>query len=145
MELYTESPYETQEFGRTFATSLKGGEILALRGELGSGKTTFVQGLAIGLGIKDRVISPSFILMRKYTPKNIKHSVKINLYHIDLYRLDEISSDEINNLGINDLWRDKENIVIIEWAEKISKIKPKSAIWIVVEVVNDTKRKIVVS
>ncbi|RLC30881.1 tRNA (adenosine(37)-N6)-threonylcarbamoyltransferase complex ATPase subunit type 1 TsaE, partial [Candidatus Woesebacteria bacterium] len=81
--------------GKKIAADLKGGETLALTGELGSGKTTFIQGLAEGLGVKGRIISPTFILMRKY------EASKSDFYHIDFYRLEDDLENEIKNLGID--------------------------------------------
>jgi len=115
--------------------------ILALTGELGSGKTTFVQGVARGLGIKSRIISPTFILVRNYEVRSQKYEVR-NFYHIDLYRLEKNIEFEVRNLGIKDIWSDPENIVAIEWAEKIEKMIPKSAKWIRFENLGENKRKI---
>lgn len=126
------------------AGSLKGGEILALTGKLGSGKTTFVQGLAQGLGIKKRVISPTFILMRRYSTPITNHppspgkaglrrasqSLITNFYHLDLYRLEKNLEKEVENLGIKEIWTKKENVVAIEWSEKIRNLMPKKATWL---------------
>lgn len=146
MQLTTKSSAETQGFGKNFARGLKGGEILALTGELGSGKTTFVQGLARGLGIKQRINSPTFILMRQY-PVSFERGPLLKLkffYHIDLYRLEGDLTQEINNLGLNDVWGKPENIVAIEWAEKIKEIIPKTAVWIKFKITPDEQRKIII-
>lgn len=137
METITKSASETQELGRKIGSSLKGGEILALTGDLGSGKTTFIQGLAQGLEIKGRIISPTFILMRTYELPEEKA-----FYHIDLYRLENSLEFEIENLGIPDIWRKEDNIVAIEWAEKIKKYLPKNATWIKFENLGEEKRRI---
>ncbi len=110
--------------GQKIGSSLIGGEIIALSGNLGAGKTTFVQGLAVGLGIKSKIVSPTFILMRSYK------AAKLNLYHVDLYRLEGDVKKEVTNLGLNDTWGRKENIVVIEWAEKINNMLPKNTRWI---------------
>lgn len=136
MEIPTKSAKETKALGKKIAANLKGGAILALSGELGSGKTTFVQGLAKGLGIKQRIISPTFILVRKYDLGSK------NFYHIDLYRLETGIDREVRNLGIEEIWDNPENIVAIEWAEKIKKIVPKKAIWIEFENLRGNERKI---
>jgi len=112
--------------------------VIALTGELGSGKTTFVQGLAKGLGIKARIISPTFMLIRKYEIRYTRYERRIaddvlrfaSFYHIDLYRLEENVESEVRNLGVEEIWNNPENIVAIEWAEKIEKMIPKSAKWI---------------
>ena len=138
MELVTKSAEETKNFGKEVASNLEGGEVFALSGELGSGKTTFVQGFAEGLGIKGRIISPTFILMRKYGAGDK------DFYHIDLYRLEGNVENEVINLGLSDIWAKSENIVAIEWAEKIEKIIPKSAKWIKFENLGGEKRKITI-
>lgn len=97
-----------------------------------------MQGLAEGLGIKQRIISPTFILVRHY---NLR---LINFYHIDLYRLEKNIEDEVKNLGIEDFWKSPENVIVIEWAEKIKKLVPKSAIWIKFENLGKDKRRILV-
>jgi len=124
--------------GKKTAADLKGGETLALTGELGSGKTTFVQGLAEGLGVKGRIISPTFILMRKYLAS------KLDFYHIDFYRLEDGLENEVKNLGIDDTWGKKDNVVAIEWAEKIKKSIPENAIWIKFENRGENERKILI-
>ncbi len=136
MEVLTKSAKETKALGKKIADNLKGGAILALTGELGSGKTTFTQGLAKGLGIKQRVISPTFILVRKY---NLGSK---NFYHIDLYRLETEIEREVRNLGIEEIWDDPRNIVVIEWAEKIKKMIPENATWIEFEDLGGNERKI---
>lgn len=136
MELITKNADETKKFGREFASYLKGGEILCLVGDLGAGKTTFVQGLAEGLKAKGRVISPTFILMRQYT------SEKFNIYHLDLYRLENNFIDELENLGVYELWQNPKNIVLIEWAEKIKNLLPKNAKWIHIKNLSEEERKI---
>lgn len=142
MEVTTKASSETQKVGRNFAKQLKGGEILALVGELGAGKTTFVQGLARGLGIKQRINSPTFILMRSYPVTQLPNNLITNFCHIDLYRLEGDLTDEVRNLGLDDIWGKKETVFVIEWAEKIRDIIPKNAIWIKIEITNDDKRKI---
>jgi len=138
MEIITESAQETKNLGKKFAADLKGGEILALIGDLGSGKTTFVQGLTEGLGIEGRTISPTFILMREYK------SSKFDFYHVDLYRLEDNLEDEIKNLGVNDVWGKENNVVAIEWAEKIEKILPEEVTTIKFKNLGEDKREIVI-
>lgn len=143
MEILTKSARETKEFGEKFADSLKGGGIIALIGDLGNGKTTFVQGLAWGLGIKDRIISPTFIFRRDYEVKSKKKKVK-RLCHIDLYRIEEGIEKEFRNLGVEEFFGSQDTIVVIEWAEKIKSLLPKSTIWISFENKGGDERKIIV-
>lgn len=133
METITESPTETKALGKKIAAELKEGSVLALSGDLGSGKTTFVQGLAQGLGHTGRLISPTFILMRKYS----------RFYHVDLYRLEDNLALEIENLGLTDVWN-KDMIVVVEWAEKIKDLIPPGTIWIRFEDLGGDKRRITV-
>ena len=137
MEKITINSRETQRLGREIGAKLKGGEVLALQGDLGAGKTTFIQGLAKGLGIKKTIVSPTFIIVRRYPVSGRRH-----LYHVDLYRLEEEIGKELENLGLTDEWGRKENIVVIEWADKARNEIPKSAIWIEFEYVDEHKRKI---
>lgn len=138
MEIFTKSARETQEFGQKFAGGLKGGEIIALVGELGGGKTTFVQGLARGLGIEERIISPTFILRRDYNGRSKK------LVHVDLCRLEEKVEEGFKNLGIEEDLREGV-VAVIEWADKVRGLLPPSAIWITFENLGGEERKIKVT
>lgn len=120
---HTKSAKETQKIAENIAKKYKKrGVIIALTGELGAGKTTFTQGFAKGLGIKDKVISPTFVLIRQHpVPES-----ELVLYHLDLYRLEgEINTRE---LGISELFDEPNAIVLIEWAEKIEKELPENAL-----------------
>lgn len=141
MEFITKSARETQKVGRKIAVNLvkKTPSIIALTGDLGSGKTTFVQGFVKGLGVRKRIISPTFILMRTYKAKK-----KNTLYHLDLYRIESNFEKEIENLGVKDLWKEEKNILTIEWAEKIKNLLPDDTIWIKFEYLSDDKRKIII-
>lgn len=136
METITKNASETSRFGEEIGSSLKGGEVIALVGELGAGKTTFVQGLAKGLIIKNKIVSPTFILMRSYIGK-------LDLYHLDLYRLEGDIETQVKELGLFDIWGNNKNIVVIEWAEKIKNILPKNTRYIRIESLDGTKRKII--
>lgn len=141
MEILTKSAGETKKFGERFANNLKGGEVIALVGDLGNGKTTLVQGLAKGLGIKGRIISPTFILRRDYEVKSRKKKVK-RLCHIDLYRIEEGIEKEFRNLGVEGFFGSQDTIVVIEWAEKVKSMLSKSTIWIKFENLGEEKRRI---
>ena len=116
-----------------------GAKILTLYGELGSGKTTLVQGLAKGLGIPHRIVSPTFIIVRRY---------KLNLknyhwfYHIDLYRIS--SGVEIADLGLTEIFNQLGNIVTIEWAEKLGSFTSPKRIDIKFIQINEAERKIAI-
>lgn len=114
--------------------------ILALKGDLGSGKTTFLQGWAQGLGIKERILSPTFILMKKFDIKSSSSPFK-HFYHIDCYRIRRVK--EILDLDFKKIVSCPQNIVAVEWAEKIKRILPAETIWINFEFINKNKRKII--
>lgn len=131
-QVVTKNAQETGELGERLGRSLKKGVVIALYGELGSGKTTFVQGLARGIGIKKRIISPTFVMVRQYPITNF--------FHVDLYRINTI--EEIKNLGLEELWEDPQNIVAIEWAEKAKNILPLKRIEVFFAHRDKNKRKI---
>lgn len=137
----TKSASKTQKIAEDLAKNLKGNEILALFGNLGSGKTTFVQGLAKGLGIKERIISPTFIIIREYQISNIKYPIS-NFYHVDLYRVQKLS--ELKELELGEILNSKDRIVAIEWAEKIKDLLPEKRIEIYFEYISDNERKIMI-
>jgi len=129
--------------GEKIGRDLKPPVIIALYGELGSGKTTFIQGLAKGLGIKKRITSPTFVFVKKY--KNLPSaepcfSNQPNFYHIDLYRIEE--TKEVKSLGLEEIFSEPKAVVAIEWAEKIKEILPKNRIDIWFNYLNQNKRKI---
>ncbi len=164
MVITTKSVAQTQKFGEKFAQKIAGGgslsagrRIVCLFGGLGAGKTTLVQGIARGLGIKKRIISPTFVIVRRYKINNkrkdqtkdrsseIKGKKKEKgsegyLWHIDLYRLNTV--EEIKDLGIEELWQDPGNILLIEWPEKIVNILPENRWNVRLEAVSERERRI---
>ncbi len=106
---------DLEALAKQTAKGLKGGEVLALIGGLGSGKTTFTQYLAKHLSIKNPVTSPTFIIMNRYT--GILNQNKFFFFHLDLYRTS--SYEEVLALGITEIWGRPDTITVIEWAEKI--------------------------
>ncbi len=111
--------------------------VIGLIGELGAGKTAFAQGFAKGLGIKENVVSPTFVLERVYKLENKKYKLFV---HIDAYRLEK--SKEMATLGFKDLARNPQNIILIEWADRIKNVLPKNYIKIRFEHINKNKRTI---
>ncbi|HOW59961.1 MAG TPA: tRNA (adenosine(37)-N6)-threonylcarbamoyltransferase complex ATPase subunit type 1 TsaE [Candidatus Omnitrophota bacterium] len=134
----TSSPEETKAFAKHFARTLKLGTILCLDGQLGSGKTTFIKGLAEGLGLKhsEEVKSPTFVLMHIY-------KAKVPLYHFDCYRLE--SSEELENIGFEDFINDPQAISCIEWADKAKGLIPASGRHLRFEILGESKRRIFIS
>lgn len=100
-----------------------GSTVLALHGDLGAGKTTFVQSLAKEVGVSDVVTSPTFVIMKKYSTESSQWP---NLVHIDAYRLDEI--EELKVLGLEGELSDSNNLICIEWAEKVKSLLPENTI-----------------
>jgi tRNA threonylcarbamoyladenosine biosynthesis protein TsaE len=132
---------QTQKIGFDFAKTLKGGEVLALYGDLGSGKTTFVQGLAKGLGIDRPIISPTFIIMRTYQVRISNQESRIKeLYHLDLYRIE--SEKDVQSLGLLELSGQRENVVAIEWPDKIENLLPEKRINMYFKYLGDDTREI---
>lgn len=109
--IITHSPEETIELGRNLGSQLKGGEVVAICGPLGSGKTHLIKGIATGIGAKDRksVNSPTFVIVNQYVGR-------LDIYHIDAYRLNSIAEFEM--LGFDDYCY-PQSVVLIEWADKI--------------------------
>ena len=122
------SSEETKSFSGKLAKKLAAGKknatIFALTGELGVGKTTFVQGFFKGLGLKRTPSSPTFIIMRRTT---LRHKKFKNIFHIDAYRIKKTTN--LAPLEFEKIFHDPQNIVLIEWAENIKKILPKNTIW----------------
>ena len=119
--------------------NIKHALVIALEGDLGAGKTFFTKALAKSFGIKKRVISPTFVLMKRY---GISKKPFKNFYHIDCYRIKKPA--ELKALGWKEISGNPENIIVIEWAEKIKKILPKKIIKIKFEHINPKQRKLVI-
>lgn len=139
--IITKSAQETADLGKKLARALSRGEthrVVCLHGELGSGKTTFVQGFAKGLGITSRLLSPTFIIVRRYkTPESPAF-----LYHLDLYRVEE---GDLEELAISDILSDPDSFVVIEWAEKLGEWMPGNRIDIKFAVLADGRHAISMS
>lgn len=137
----TTSPKQTRKLGEILAKELKGGEIICLMGELGSGKTTFAQGVLKGLGASGPYTSPTFVVMKHYRIKDHRLGIK-DTYHADAYR---VRPKDILELGWEEIISDRNNVIIIEWAERIKRIVPEGAIWLKFEHLKKDKRKITVN
>lgn len=150
----TQSPAQTKKAGEILAREIlrispkKKAFVLGLEGDLGGGKTTFLQGFAKELGIKEKILSPTFIILKKFSIFNCNPTGSprwvqqfSNFYHIDCYRLQK--PKEILTLGFKEIASDSKNIVAVEWADKIQKIMPKDTLWIEFKFVNKKTRKIV--
>ena len=148
LEILTKSGQETKKLGEKLAKELmrssyakasedklKTAAVLSLEGDLGAGKTTFTQGFAKGLGIKEIPKSPTFVILQIYHPPPLltKEGIKgrfSNLVHVDAYRL---KSADFKALNWKDFIKDKKNIILVEWGNKIKDILPKNSLRILFE------------
>ena len=134
-DVTSNSPNETIELGRNLGSQLKGGEVVAVCGPLGSGKTHLIKGIAAGAGAIDHkhINSPTFVIVNEYKGR-------LDIYHIDAYRLDSVSEFEM--LGFDDFCY-PESVVLIEWADKVkSALRTLDYILIELEHTGETKRAI---
>ncbi len=133
MVFVSSSSAETIKLGKMLASSFKGGEVVLAIGDLGAGKTAFCKGIALGLGIKQIVNSPTFNIMKVYSGK------KLNLYHIDAYRLED--KDAITDIGFDESIGNKDGISYIEWPKFIESYYIKESNIITVKITSLSKNK----
>lgn len=132
----TKNYKETQKLGEKFAKKIlkipqqKSAVVLGLQGNLGGGKTTFLQGFAKGLQIKEKILSPTFVILKRFK----------NFYHIDCYRLK--NEKDILELGFKEIISNPKNIVAIEWPERVKKVLPKDLIEINFKFIDENKREV---
>ncbi|MFH1655458.1 MAG: tRNA (adenosine(37)-N6)-threonylcarbamoyltransferase complex ATPase subunit type 1 TsaE [Candidatus Omnitrophota bacterium] len=133
MQIITKNAQQTINFGKRIAKLFKKGDVIALFGNLGAGKTTLVKGIAKGFGLsQNSVNSPSFVLLKAYKGK-------MPLYHFDFYRIK--NPDEAHNIGLEEfLFSD--GVSVIEWAERIRKFLPEECLHIEFKFINENQRKI---
>jgi len=145
-EFITTSAKQSQELGKKLSQEIKIGEIICLTGELGAGKTTFTQGILKGLKVEGPYTSPTFLIIKQYKKKfpiskQFPNKFQMhNIYHIDAYR---VNSEDILNLGWKEIIANSQNVVIIEWADRIKKIIPPNSLWISFKWLAQDKRKII--
>jgi len=151
MEIISKNAEQTQAIGRMLAETVlntmpgKQALVLALEGDLGGGKTTFIQGLASGLGIRENLTSPTFVIMKNYyiphlNPPPLRGGGSAVFYHLDCYRLKDENDLEV--LGVKEILTNPKNIVAIEWAERVRKLLSEDAVKIKFEVINENTRNI---
>ncbi len=129
----TDGPEETVALGVELAEKLRHGDVVALVGELGAGKTTLVQGIARGLFVTENVSSASFVLARTYRGK-------LPLHHLDAYRIE--SPQELFEVGLDRYLPPEEGVTVVEWADKIYELIPKGALWVTIELLDGDRRRI---
>ncbi len=125
------SAEQTVDFAREYASSLKGGDVVLLNGEMGAGKTVFAKGVALGLGIDDEILSPTYAYMNDYGGK---------LYHYDCYRLS--SGAQAEGLGLVDYFYG-DGVCLVEWAQNIADVLPENCKTVTIEKLDDGVRKII--
>ena len=138
MVLLSKSPEETFRIGRTLADGLEAGDVVALTGELGTGKTCLTQGIANGLGVPETyvVTSPTFTLINEYPGR------KMDLYHLDVYRLTGCA--DLAEMGYDEYLSGR-GVMVIEWAEKVLEAVPVDALFVVMTYLEENVRKIELS
>lgn len=127
----TSSPEETVEFARKIGSLLRGGDIIAYKGGLGAGKTTFTRGLALGMGLPDEVSSPTFALVNEYRGRDI------TLYHFDMYRI--MNEEALETTGFYDYISD-DSVIAVEWSENIEDCLPDGIITITIAPNGENRR-----
>lgn len=119
---------ETKKWASAWSAQLHGGDVIALSGDLGAGKTFVSKAIGKALGVKEAITSPTYTIVQEYNAK--KNDIK-KMIHIDTYRLSD--EQELLDIGIEDMLKDQSSLVIIEWPEKIKNILPPATKWITLE------------
>jgi tRNA threonylcarbamoyladenosine biosynthesis protein TsaE len=132
MDFFSRSPEQTRRIGSRLGGTLRAGDVICLQGDLGAGKTTFVQGIAQGWGSRDAVSSPTFILVNVY-----RRADQDQLFHMDAYRLD--SAPEAEELDLEAMLA--EGPLLVEWPERIGGLVPDECLWIKFEYVDEEERE----
>lgn len=135
----TNSDHETFALGILLAKKCRGGEVIALTGELGAGKTVFTKGVAAGLKIKKLITSPTFTVMNVYP---VQHKTIRQLVHIDCYRI--TNPKELAALGVQEYFNDPVTVTVVEWAERAKTILTKPTYTIRLELKDETRRIITI-
>ena len=137
IQITTESLEETQLLGQKIGTSISAGTVICLTGDLGSGKTSFVQGLATGLGVPDDyyITSPTYVLINEYPGR-------YPLFHVDLYRIE--NPVDFQDIGLYEILHGN-GVVAVEWADKLSKDLQCEYLSVHFEILNDESRKLIIS
>jgi tRNA threonylcarbamoyladenosine biosynthesis protein TsaE len=128
----TTTPAETEAAGARLALDLGSGDVVALTGDLGAGKTCFTQGIARGLGVQGRVVSPTFVLVNEYRGR-------LPVHHVDAYRTESLT--ELLELGLDELFSG-DGVTVVEWADKLTPLLPARTIRVHIDGVGDEPRRI---
>lgn len=142
LDYISHSAEQTRRLGWRLGQHARAGDLFLLSGTFGAGKTALTQGLAAGLGVVERVTSPSFALVNEHEARDAAGQ-PLRLYHVDLYRLE--TEDEVASVGLEDLLDDPEGICAIEWPDRLGARATRDHLLIVLEPVSDTKRRLALS
>lgn len=142
LDFISHSPEQTRRLGWRLGQHARVGDLFLLSGSFGAGKTALTQGLAAGLGVTERVTSPSFALVNEHDARDAAGAA-LRLYHIDLYRL--ATEDEVASVGLEELLDDPEGVCAIEWPDRLGTRATRDHLLIVLEPVSDTKRRLALS
>lgn len=132
MDFFSRSPEQTRRIGVRLGSALQTGDVICLQGDLGAGKTTFVQGIAKGWGSQDSVSSPTFIIVNVY-----RRADQSQLFHMDAYRLD--STSEAEELDLDSMLA--QGPLLIEWPERINGLVPDDRLWVKLEHIDEEERQ----
>jgi len=136
IEFISRSPEQTRRVGARLGMLLSGGDIIALEGNLGAGKTVLAQGIGIGWGATTALISPTFIIIRRHA----RHQDDGHFYHIDLYRIASLA--EAEDLGLTELLGDPSTVCVVEWAERAADLFPQETLWVSLRTLDEQRRSL---
>lgn len=142
LDFISHSPEQTRRVGGRLGQHARAGDVFLLSGPFGAGKTLFTQGLAAGLGITERVSSPSFTLINEYAGRDAA-GLSLRLYHVDLYRLE--TPAEIASVGLEGIFDDPGGICAIEWPDRLGEYGALDHLLILLGPVSETKRRLALS
>ncbi len=136
LEFISRNPQQTRRVGARLGMLLTGGDIIALAGDLGTGKTVLAQGIGTGWGVTTPLLSPTFILIRRHT----RYQDDCFFYHIDLYRM--TSLQEALDLGLEELLEDAKAVCVVEWADRAADLFKEAMLWITLRALDDQRRSL---
>lgn len=139
LDFISHSPEQTRRLGWRLGQHARAGDVFLLSGDFGAGKTSLTQGLAAGLGVAERVTSPSFTLVNEHEGR-AGDGARVRLYHVDLYRLETAAA--VESIGLDDILADPDGICAIEWPDRLGDLLPPEHLRIMLEQVSETKRRL---
>jgi tRNA threonylcarbamoyladenosine biosynthesis protein TsaE len=137
LEFISRGAEQTMRLGARLGRHLDGGDVVALEGDLGAGKTVLAQGVGMGWGATTRLISPTYVLVRRHG----RHQDGVGLYHIDLYRLSSIA--EIEMLGLEEVIGHPGAVCLVEWPERHAGLFPGERLWVSLRMLDEYRRSLV--